>query len=274
MATLTDLRKRLRGVQTICQLAGAMRTVSSAKLARLNAVTYAFSPYAQGCRDLLKASGGTILPPAAGENKTLAVLLSGNRGLCGSYHSELFAFYHALTEIKDAEVITCGKMAASHLGERGAAVLEDFPVSDVPDYHEAEALADRILELYTAGRVKRVLFIYSEAVNAMVQKPRCLELLPGSEASAAETRELLWLPDLPAAQEGLAELCLRAEVYSLLLNCAMAVQGATLSSMRSAYDNGKKSAGELETAINRQRQTQVTASVIETSSGLRPMEEG
>ena len=60
----------------------------------------------------------------------------------------------------------------------------------------------------------------------------------------------------------------------LLLNGAMAVQGVTLSSMRSAYDNGKKSAGELETAINRQRQTQVTASVIETSSGLRPMEEG
>ena len=68
----------------------------------------------------------------------------------------------------------------------------------------------------------------------------------------------------------LAEFCLRAQVYYLLIRSAMGVQGATLVSMRSAYDNGKESAAELETAINRLRQTQVTASVIETSSGLWP----
>ena len=65
MATLADLRKRLRGIQTICQLAGAMRTVSSAKLARINASAYAFSAYAQGCRELLEASGAVISISAA-----------------------------------------------------------------------------------------------------------------------------------------------------------------------------------------------------------------
>ena len=151
-------------------------------------------------------------------------------------------------------------------------ILEDFPVSDVPEYPQAEALADRIMELYTGGVVSRVLFVYSEAVNAMRQEPRCLELLPGE--SLREEQELLWLPDLDTARRGLAETCLRARVYSLLLTCAQGVQAATLTSMRSAYDNGKKSASELETAINRQRQTQVTASVIETSSGFLPRGEG
>ena len=271
MATLTDLHKRLRGIQTICQLAGAMRTVSSAKLARLNAVSYAFSPYARGCRELMLASGAAVAPPSGGEERTLAVLLSGNRGLCGSYHNELFAFFHALPGLENADFITCGKMAAAHLSERGIPVLEDFPLSDVPEYAEAEALADRILTMVGAGEATKVLFIYSEAVNAMTQVPRCLELLPGGEAG--EAQELLWQPDLATAREGLAAFCLRAQVYSLLLSSAMGVQGATLSSMRSAYDNGKKSAAELETAINRMRQTHVTASVIETSSGLRPREE-
>lgn len=268
MATLADLRKRLRGIQTICQLAGAMRTVSSAKLARINAATYAFSPYAQGCRDLLQASGAMIRPAANAANKTIVVLLSGNRGLCGSYHSELFSYFHSLTFAGETCIFTGGKMAAAHLRERGIAIEEEFQISDVPEYAQAEALTDRILSLYLSGAADRVLFVYSEAVNAMTQTPKCLELLPGDVPG--ETRDLLWLPDPATVQEGLAEFCLYSQVYYLLLRCAMGVQGATLSSMRSAYDNGRESAAELETAINRLRQTKVTASVIETSSGFLP----
>ena len=266
MATLADLRKRLRGIQTICQLAGAMRTVSSAKLARINATAYAFSAYAQGCRELMEASGAVIHPVKEAAHQTLIVLLSGNRGLCGSYHNELFAFLHTLPETEDALYITCGKMAASHLKERRIPILEEFRISDVPEYAQADALVSRILSLYAEGTVDRVLLVYSEAVNAMTQTPVSRELLPGK--AGGETRELLWLPDPETVHEGLAEFCLRAEVFHVLLRSSLGVQGATLSSMRSAYDNGRESAAELETTINRLRQTKVTASVIETSSGL------
>ncbi len=272
MATLTDLRKRLRGIQNICKLAGAMRTVSSSKLARLSSAAAAFSAYAEGCRELLAASGAVITPPSGGDEKTLIVLLSGNRGLCGSYHNDLFSFFHSLPESGDACFMTGGNMAAAHLKERGTPLEEEFPVSDVPEYREAEALSDRILSVYTSGRVNRVLFVYSEAVNAMSQQPRCRELLPGE--ITGEAQDLLWLPDAETVHEGLAEFCLRAQVYYLLLKSAMGVQGATLCSMRSAYDNGNKSAAELETAINRLRQTKVTSSVIETSSGFQPKGEG
>ena len=272
MATLADLRKRLRGIQTICQLAGAMRTVSAAKLARLNSTNYAFSAYAQGCRDLLQASGAAFTTVPGSADKTLIVLLSGNRGLCGSYHNELFSFFHSLPELEDALFITGGNKAAAHLKERGIPILEEMHISDVPEYAQAEALSERVLSLYLSGAVNRVLFVFSEAVNAMTQTPRCLELLPGE--SGGETQDLLWLPDPVTVQEGLAEFCLRAQIYHLLIKSAMGVQGATLTSMRSAYDNGKESAAELETSINRLRQTQVTASVIETSSGLWPKREG
>ena len=272
MAMLADLRKRLRGIQTICQLAGAMRSVSSAKLARLNSAVYAFSSYAQGCRELQEASGAVIQPAAKEEEQTLLVLLSGNRGLCGSYHSELFSFLHSLPESGDALYFTGGNMAAAHLRERGISIAAEFAISDVPEYSEAEVLADRILSMYTSGKVNRVMIVYSEAVNAMVQKPCCLELLPG-EKNVRE-QELLWLPDPDTVRAGLAEFCLRARVYYLLLRCAMGVQGATLSSMRSAYDNGMESAAELEKEINRMRQAQVTAGVIETSTGLWSEREG
>ena len=146
MATLTDLKKRLRGVQTICQLAGAMRTVSSAKLARLNAVNASFAAYAQGCRELLEACGA-VLPPAEGADRTLVILLSGNRGLCGSYHNDLFAFFRSLAEPEKQDYIACGKRAAAYCREKGYPLLDVFSVSDVPLYAEAEALADRILAL-------------------------------------------------------------------------------------------------------------------------------
>lgn len=270
MAALTDLKKRLRSVQTICQLAGAMRTVSSAKLARLSAASAAFAPYAEGCRELL-VSSGAILTPQKGTDRTLVILLSGNRGLCGSYHNDLFAFFRSLAEPEGQDYIACGKMAAGYCREKGIPLLESFPVSDVPDYAEAEALADRILDLYCSGKVGRVLFVYGEGVNALRQEPRQLELLPGDAES--EPGDLLWVPDPETGKAGLAEFCLRAQIYSLLLRGAAGVQGATLVSMRSAYDNGKKSAAALETAINRLRQTQVTSGVIETSSGFGPWRE-
>ena len=272
MATLADLRKRLRGIQTICQLAGAMRTVSAAKLARINAASYAFSAYAEGCRELLRASGAVIAPAAGSEERTLVILLSGNRGLCGSYHNELFSFFHSLTETNGALFITVGNKAAAHLKEHGIPILAEIRISDVPEYAQAEVLSERVLSMYASGKVDRVLFVFSEAVNAMNQTPRCLELLPGE--GSGETQELLWLPDPATVHEGLAEFCLRAQIYYILLKSAMGVQSATLSSMRSAYDNGRESATELETAINRLRQTKVTASVIETSSGLWPKGEG
>lgn len=271
MATLTDLKKRLRGVQTICQLAGAMRTVSSAKLARLNAVNAAFAAYAQGCRELLEASGAVLSPPE-GADRTLVILLSGNRGLCGSYHNDLFAFFRSLAEPERQDYIACGRMAAAYCREKGYPLLDVFSVSDVPLYAEAEALADRILALYSGGGIGRVLFVWGEGVNALRQEPRQLELLPGEGGGKAG--DILWIPDQKTTTEGLAEFCLRAEIYSLLLRGATGVQGATLVSMRSAYDNGTKSAAALETAINRQRQTQVTSGVIETSSGYGPWREG
>ena len=272
MATLTDLRKRLRGIQTICQLAGAMRTVSAAKLSRLNAATYAFSAYAQGCRELLAASGAAIAQVSGEDGRTLIVLLSGNRGLCGSYHNELFSFLQSLPEATDACYIGCGNVSSAYLRERGIEGAEEIHIPDVPEYAQAEFLTDRVLSRYLSGEVNRVLFVFSESINAMLQAPKCIELLPGTSSGKAD--DILWLPDPSTVREGLAEFCLRAQVYFLLLKCAMGVQSATLNSMRSAYDNGKESARELETAINRLRQTKVTASVIETSSGLRPEEEG
>ncbi len=206
-------------------------------------------------------------PAADAAEKTLLILLSGNRGLCGSYHNELFTFFRSLDLTNDACFITGGKMAAAHLRERGIAIEEEFHISDVPEYAQAEALTDRILSMYISGAVNRVIIVYSEAVNAMTQTPRCLELLPGAAPGAA-ANDLLWLPDPATVHEGLAEFCLRSQVYYLLLRCAMGVQSATLNSMRSAYDNGRESAAELETAINRLRQTKVTSSVIETSSGF------
>ena len=186
MAALTDLKKRLRSVQTICQLAGAMRTVSSAKLARLSAANAAFAPYAEGCRELL-VSSGAILSPGEGADRTLVILLSGNRGLCGSYHNDLFAFFRSLAEPEGQDYIACGKMAAGYCREKGIPLLASFPVSDVPRYAEAEALADRILDLYCGGRVGRVLFVYGEGVNACGRSPGSWSCCPGTRKASPAT---------------------------------------------------------------------------------------
>ena len=270
MASLREMKKRLKSIKTTGQLAGAMRTAATAKYARLGSVREVFSPYAEACRDMLRTLGGTGLSRSSEEVivRDCVVILSGNRGMCGGFHAELFRFFeNAMPEFDAPLLMACGRKAAQRLRERGLE-FEEFAVSDVPRYDEIKLLARRVEDLYEAGGAARVFVVYQRFRNMLTQEPFALRLLPEEDSAAeAEDAQPLYLPDRDTIGAQLARSCFEARLYDLALENALGAQAATLMSMRSACDNAQSAAEDLSVAIQRRRQAEVTSGVIETASG-------
>jgi len=270
MASLQELRKRLRSIQSTGQLAGAMRTAATAKYAKVSRVRDEFTPYARACRDMLRLLGAAGIEREAELTapRDCLVILGGNRGLCGGFNAELLRYLDE--ELKKHEsplLLVCGRKAALYLRERGVP-FEDYPLSDVPTYDEIRPLVKRLRELYVTGKVERVLVVYQSFRNMLTQIPATEQLLPESEPDGEESyTQPLFLPDRETIGAQLAVSCVDAQMFDLALENSAGAQAATIMAMRSACDNAEASAADLAITINRRRQAEVTSSVIETASG-------
>lgn len=270
MSTLKDLKKRLAGVLTTKQLAAAMKTVSSIKFSRINSLLSGYAEYSENLAQLAALVGVESRNPEGENGKRLYVLISGNRGLCGGYNIELFQFFDDLVKNggDDRLYIACGKKAAEHCRLKNIPVLDTVSLPDIPQFDTAKALCERLLGLYESGKVSEINFVTQEYINLLKRQPKAKRFLPANGSNAENTEDILFVPDIKTAAERIYPAFLNTFVYSLLLNSAAGVQAATLTAMRSAYDTANESAIALSTAINRRRQADVTASVIETSSEL------
>lgn len=267
MATLRELGKRLKSAETVLELSGAMRSVSTAKLARVGSLRAACAPYAEGLRAAAALAGrsGESAPTGGGK---LFVLLSGNRGLCGGYNHELFDFFEAevLKKERDPVIATCGEKAAEYCREKGISTAAHVRVSDVPSFEEARSFSDALRGLCERTGAASVFIVYRRFENMLRQPIEIRRFLPAESENGGES-EVLFIPDRETAADSLFELALAADAYDLLLSCASGAQAAGVMAMRSAFDNAKLSRDKLESELNRLRQAGVTASVLETAAG-------
>lgn len=277
MSAINKLRRRLESAETIRQISDAMRSAATAKYTRLSAALDAFSPYAREIgriRDAACESGEdaetaetTETNADAGDaGASLYVLVSGNRGMCGGYHHDLFSYFSADQRARGATVATCGKKAYEYCVKRKIPVEKSFDVPDIPGFDAACEIAGYARELYSSGRICRLFFCYQRFFNMIRSEPRTDELFPGIGCGSGG--ETLFIPDRASVTDRLAPAALAAGIYEILLSSQTAAQAATLTAMRAAYENADKSIASLQIMINRLRQSEVTASVLETATDV------
>ena len=269
MATLQELKKKLRGIQSTEKLTKAMKTVSAAKHSSISRVYNEYSVYAKACMSLYEkyeAAVNGYFPKADRTAPAAVFLFLSNKGMCGGFNTETFNF--ALEELKklpdNTIIFPCGKKAAQYLTERGIAFSKSFVFSDVPTEAEAKAFLSEILSLRKNGTISDIYMIYPRYKNILTQIPVSKKLFStsGEETETAE-ETLFFVPDKGAVMENIAGKVIFAAVFSVILETALGAQAATLTTMRSAYDAASQYAAQLEIQINRKRQSEVTADVIE-----------
>lgn len=269
MATAQVLKKKLRGIQSIQKVSKALKTASTVKFSRLSTVCGNYAVYAGRCRRLYQDNRALFeqaFVPANPEAPRCFVVMAGNKGMCGSFNTDLLAFAAEQLRAEPAcRVLLCGNQAKKRFTEAGLPYDRAFVFDDVPLYADAEVLFGAVGEMLRAGEISGVELIYPQYQNMMKQTPVRTTLTGGPSAADEDTLPLFF-PDRESVVRGMADNVMTAVLFEKLLECALGAQAATLMAMRSAYDTAQEYSQRLEREINQKRQSRVTADVLETSS--------
>jgi F-type H+-transporting ATPase subunit gamma len=291
MASVQDLRRRIKSVRNTRKITKAFELVASARLRRAQARIEAMRPYADRMLELMigtarAASSVHGLPLLQRrEEKTVAIVpLTGDRGLAGPFNSQIlraaFALDRALrAEGKEVKWLPAGRKGQSTLRFRGYKIDQGWMgFSDRPSYHDAQAIAHKLAELYVAEEIDRAVVVYNHFVSPLVQRvteqdvlPIPEEMLHAGEAEEAEERAVLgdFIYE-PEPEEILARLLpfyLETELYRALLESAASEQGARMTAMRNASKNAGELIDSLTLAMNRARQAEITQEILEVVAG-------
>jgi F-type H+-transporting ATPase subunit gamma len=291
MASVQDLKRRVRSVKNTRKITKAMELVASARLRRAQTRIEAMRPYADTMRELIAGVGraassvrGLPLLQQREEVQTVALVpLTGDRGLAGAFNAQVlrraFAVDRELRrDGKTVRWVAVGRKGRSTLTFRRMDVTADYSgFSDRPAYSDAQAIARRIADLYTSGEVDRVVLVYNSFVSPLVQRVTEQEVLPVSaellQSEDEDRRQDALRGDFifePEPEEILARLLpvyLETQVYRALLESAASEQGARMTAMRNASKNAGELIDRLTLEMNRARQAEITQEILEVVAG-------
>lgn len=266
MPAIQSLKKQLRSIRSTQKLTKAMKTAATVKFSKVSAIYSQYAAYGEQCAGVYEQFGTGYLSAvraADPEAPCAVVVMASNKALCGGFNSELLTFaVEELDKLENFRLFACGKKAIEFFRERKMPIEQEFVFSDVPAYEESAALIDRLIEQRLSGKISGVYVVYPSYGNMMTQTPVIRDLFP--EPGDGDCDALL-IPDRGTVVEKTVNTIFHAIIHKLVLETATGAQAATLMTMRSAYDTATDYCTQLEGQINRQRQSTVTADVLETA---------
>ena len=291
MATVQDLKRRIRSIRNTRKITKAMELVASARLRRAQARIEAMRPYADRMMELMvgtaRAStslqGLTLLQRR--DVKTAAIVpLTGDRGLAGAFNAQVLRHAFALerqlrSEGVEVRWLVAGKKGRSTLGFRNYELEASWAgFSDRPAYSDAQAIAHRAAELYENGEVDRVVLVYNQFVSALVQRVVEQDVLPIPQQLLERDREeereqaallgdFIYEPEPEAILRRLLPVYVETELFRALLESAASEQGARMTAMRNASGNAADLISSLTLDMNRARQAEITQEILEVVAG-------
>ena len=288
MASVQDIKRRVRSVQNTRKITRAMELVAAAKLRRAQTRIEAMRPYAERMQELMvgvaRASTslrGLPLLQRRDVRKAAILPLTGDRGLAGAFNAqvlrEAFAIERRLREESvEPRWVVAGKKGASTLRFRRYEVGQAWTgFSDSPRYADAQAIAHYIAELYAEQEVDRVVVIYNHFESALTQRVVAQEVLPIPESllegdedrSQALLGDFIYEPEPEQILERLLPVYVETELYRALLESAASEQGARMTAMRNASKNAGELIDSLTLQMNRARQAEITQEILEVVAG-------
>ena len=289
MPSLIDMRRRIRAVKSTQQITKAMKTVAASKLRRAQERITGARPFAQlmlGVLNSLAARVDPALHPllAAAEDRppapTLLVVVTADKGLCGSFNSSLLRRAGTYVSDADREVALglIGRKGRDFFVRRGFDVrYEDINVFANLRYTHAQAVARAVIEEFTTGAARDVYLLYNEFKSVLQQRVVVERLLPiprFDDDSAAEAEVLAGHLFEPTAAEIFDELLPRhveTQLFRALLESAAAEHAARMTAMDAATRNAGEMIDQLTLYMNKMRQATITRELIEVVSGAEAL---
>jgi F-type H+-transporting ATPase subunit gamma len=280
MATLLDIRRRIRSVKSTQQITRAMKMVAAARLRRAQDRIFNARPYANQMMTLLSSVAARTTDrchPLLIERpieRQLLVLVTADRGLCGAFNTNLIRaaqYYLEGQGKREASIIAVGRKGRDAFRKRSLKMVsEHIGVFGRLEFSHAQQIAKEIIELYTQQKVDAVDFIYNEFKSVLMQRVRVERYLPIKPVQPAAGEALIdYIYEQPAPQilNVLFPRYVEIEVYRALLESQAAELAARMTAMDAATNNAAELIDSLTLHLNRVRQAAITREIIEVVSG-------
>jgi F-type H+-transporting ATPase subunit gamma len=288
MPTLRDIKRKIEAVKKTAQITRAMNMVAAAKLRGAQANMERFHPYANKFREVIsrlvarveKGSKFELITPRAEVKKVELVLLTADRGLCGSFNNNLIMLAERflnerLAEGKQVSLIAAGRKGNEYFRKRKYPLRKALTgLLNKPSYDDAFRLGNELIELFQSGEADEVYIIYSRFVTMLRQVPTLIKLLPiEPEPTAVGTPMVEYLFE-PSHEEILNDI-LPNYVYVQILECfyqtAVSEHAARMTAMDNATNNCKDMVRSLTLVYNKARQASITKELMDIVGGAEAL---
>merc|ERR1719487_2076809 len=309
-ASIRELRDRVSSVKNTKKITSAMKLVAAAKVRRAQEAVLRSRPFSEtlerilgGLLQRLKTEALDIpLLETRIAQKVGLVVITGDRGLCGSYNAAAIKKTEArIEELKaqgvDVELILIGNKGCTYFKKRPTPVRKMIACGQAPTAEQANEIANELLSSYYAGEIDRVELLYTTFISMIASMPTVRTLVPllpsGMEMEGDEIFKLTskdgdlsvekeavpvaepkeFAPDMIFEQEpsqllnAILPLYLNGQLLRTLQESVASELAARMSAMQAATDNAKELQGSLEQEMNRARQAKVTQELMEIVAG-------
>jgi F-type H+-transporting ATPase subunit gamma len=288
MATLRQIIRRIRSIQSTAKTTRAMSLVAGSKMRRAQQLALSQRPYADELLALLSNVVGSLHEAgieelsqahpllARREIRTAGlVLVSPDRGLCGGLNTNLIRVAGAyVASHPGLKMVAVGRKGAEFFSKtRTDIIATSGRLGDYPSYEDVRPIARLVIDAYTSGEVDSVAIAYPRFVNTVTQRPEVVHLLPVTPP-AGEARkpvDYIYEPDPANVLGSLLPRYVEVQVYRAVLENAASFQSAQMVAMRNATDAANEMIQELTLVRNKVRQEQITKELLDITGGVEAM---
>jgi F-type H+-transporting ATPase subunit gamma len=291
MPSLLDLRRRIRAVKSTQQITKAMKMISASKLRRAQDRVMGARPFAQQMARVLNSLASRVDPSTHPllmdqepnpDAKTLLIVVTADKGLCGSFNTNIIKAAGAFIAASAGQEIALGlvgRKGRDFFRRRGFEIrMEEIGIFQRVKYADAQRIAREAIDEFISGRANSVYIVYNEFKSVMQQRVVTERLLPiaGADVAAGQSAapvqgdvDYLYEPAPAKIFEDLLPRHIEIQVYRTLLESAAAEHAARMTAMDAASKNSGEIIDSLTLYMNKVRQAAITREIIEVVSGAQ-----
>lgn len=288
MATLRDIKRKIDAVKKTQQITRAMNMVAASKLRTTQQQLDQFVPYATQLTEIMNRVAAGVEPEGfpllmAHEEvvKVELISLTADRGLCGAFNTNLIAAADKFIQEKEQEGL---EISLTQLGRKGRdyfrrrkrplRIFHEGMLNN-PNYGDASALGQEVIDLFLTHEVDEVYVCYSEFINMVTQRPVVKKLLPIApetvEEEEQEQLEYIFEPSREGVLNDLLPNYIKLQLLEFFFQTAVSEHAARMTAMDNAVNNCKEMVRDLTLVYNKARQAAITAELMDIVGGVEAL---
>ncbi len=280
MASMRDIKRRIRSVNSTQQITKAMNLVASSKLTKAKNRLMDTRPFFKETRKVIAGvvggSKGISHPflETREVKKKAVILITGDRGLCGGYNMNVSkAAMACVDDVKNVSAITVGSKGREFFKRRGVNIIKSYTgISENPTYTDALKIGQLALDLFTKEEADEVYLAYTEFISTITSEPKLIKVLPvdvNEFTNDADSNQALTIyePSEEAVLEYVIPKYVNTVIFGAMVESAVCELGARMTAMDSATENASEMIDSLNLLYNRARQGAITQEITEIVGG-------